>query len=274
MVTATLESRPSEPIIVCPENDDPSSLRSACLLCGAYLLLIEEASLELVLATFHGVLQSISGAVGAEIRNEPIVGCWRALDRACALRWLAKPSDGPAEPALDTDMASHYAHPANGGVHVLVPGKLLLAPPPALLPAGQEWADATAAAGGPAVRRFGAGFLADLLADLDVSAVVCLGRSGEGEVAAWGSRGLDVHGLGLDARWPALLGGMDRLLAVSRAAPGGVALVGGGERGAAARTLGSALLVREYGFDGDAAEAWVRLMCPSLIGPVSDASAE
>ena len=47
------------------------------------------------------------------------------------------------------------------------------------------------------------------------------------------AKGLDVHDLALDARRPALLGAMDRLLAVSRSAPGATALFpghgGGGE---------------------------------------------
>ncbi len=40
-------------------------------------------------------------------------------------------------------------------------------------------------------------------------------------MAAFRARGLDVHGLRLDLRQPALLGAMDRLLSVFQAAPGG-----------------------------------------------------
>ena len=143
-------------------------------------------------------------------------------------------------------MASHYALACNGGVHVLVPGRLLLFPAPAALPAGEAWADASEG-GRAAGRRFSAAFLAALLSDLGVSAAACLGRTGGSDAAALCAGGLDVHDLALDARRPALLGAMDRLLAVSRAAPGATALFpgpagGGGERALAecAGTLAAA----------------------------------
>jgi hypothetical protein len=58
---------------------------------------------------------------------------------------------------------------------------------------------------------------------------------------------------------------MDRLLAVSRAAPGAVALCGGG--GAAAgedvvETMAAAWLMRECGFGEGAAGAWLRMVRP------------
>ena len=75
------------------------------------------------------------------------------------------------------------------------------------------------------------------------------------------------HGTHLPA---ALLRGLDRLLAVARAAPGPVALVGGGEWDAAAGRLAAAYLVREHGFEGGAAGAWLRLACPTRMGAAGD----
>ena len=174
-------------------------------------------------------------------------------------------SDGGEMPSLDVATASHYALPANGNVHVLLPGRLLLTPPPAQLPPGREWAD-VCEDGRPATRRFGAGFLADLLVDHDVSAVLCLGRIGGSDAAVLGARGLDVHDLALDPQRPALLPALDRLLTVSRAAPGCVAVFGYGDSDAAVGTLAKAWLMTGFGFDGGAAAAWVQLMCPRLRG--------
>ena len=150
---------------------------------------------------------------------------------------------------------------------MLIPGKLLLAPSPAALPAGETWADVSDA-GRPAERRFAAGLLADVLADLGTSAAAWLGRAGEGDAAAVAARGLDVHELGLDERQPALLAAMDRLLAVARAAPGAVAVFGGGGANGAVAALAAAWLMT-LGFDGGAAEAWLRLVCPPLAGPLA-----
>ena len=260
MVTATLENRPTKPVVVCPEDNNSSTIRSTCMLCGAYLLLVEKKGLDFVLATFRHVLEAAA---------EPIVGCWKALGRASALHWLELANDEGQQPALDMAAASHYAQPANGSVHFLVPGKLLLAPSPAPLPAGQEWADVTAA-GGLSERLFGAGFLADLLVDLDASAVVCLGQTSAADAEALGARGLDVHDVCLDPLRPALLRGMDRLVTVSRAAPGAVALVGGCDWDAVVGTLAAAFLMRECGFDEESAGAWLRLMCPILADPACD----
>ncbi len=102
--------------------------------------------------------------------------------------------------------------------------------------------------------------------------MACLGRTGGGDAAALRAGGLDVHDLALDARRPALLGAMDRLLAVSRSAPGSTALFpggGGGRRREAlpqcAGTLAAAWLISDFGFCGDAAAAWVRMVCPGPL---------
>ena len=267
-LASTLENRPGVPIVVCPENKSPSSLRSACLLCGAYMLLHDQSKLELVTSTLSRYISSTNAVVAGIEVDKSIVCCWRALERARDLYWLVSQSDG-SEPALDLEMASHYALAANGGVHVLVPGKLLLAPSPAPLPAGQQWADISEA-GISVTRHFSAGFLADLLIDLDVSAVAWLDYSNESDAAELTARGLDVHDLFLDPRRPALLGAIDRLLSVSRAAPGAVAVFGGGGGGGneMVHTLAATWLMTEYGFDGEAAGAWLQLVCPSLQSSV------
>ena len=259
-VSDAVESRPDTPIVICPHDDSESSLRNAVVLYGAYRLLCQQETLKTVVDDLRTTVQVLSLGGGA------IIDAWSALDCARVLRWLATPDciDGPT---LNIEMAAHYALPANGGLHVLVPDKLLLCPSPASLPAGQAWADASPGHAGPGrCRRFSAAFLAELLADLDVSAVVCLGRTGRDDAAAFRRCGLDVHDLDLDPRRPGLLGAMDRLLSLSRAAPGGVAVCGwrGDEAGVgyeSVRALGAAWLMAEGGFGSGAAEAWLGMVC-------------
>ena len=265
-VCEALQSRPDTPIVICPHDDSESSLSNAALLYGAYQLLCNGE-----------LLNKIADDLRPHINRLPLGGAgvldaWSALDRARALRWLATP-DCADEPALDIDMAAHYAHPANGGLRVIVPDRLLSFPSPALLPAGQAWADASPGDARPG-RLFSATFLAELLEDLGVTAVVCLGRTGRRDAAAFRRCGLDVHDLGLDPRRPALLGAMDRLLALARAAPGGVAVCGwrgdgSGVGGASVQALGAAWLMAEGGFGSGAAEAWLGMVCwaPAGTGP-------
>ena len=263
-----IEDQGPVPVMVCPANE--GSLPQACLLFGAYLLLNRGRRVDDVVATFEG-----NGLLDAAA-EAGTVHSWRALEHARHAGWIDASSAG-ADAALDMDMAAHYAAPANGGVHVVIPGRLLLLPTPRPLPADRPWAD-DVADGRPTARRFSAAFLADLLAEgLGASAVVSVGRVGGSDAAAFRARGLDVHGLGLDLRRPALLGAMDRLLAVSRAAPGAVGLWGwdGAGAGRVVEALAAAWLMREFGFCAGGAAAWVRMVWPGLhAGPVASAAAQ
>ena len=258
-ISSTLERKPSVPIVVCPASTSPSCLSTACMLCGAYLILHNQLALDAVITTFSCLESLTNNILERKVVDEPITTCWRAIERARSLRWLGSQPYG-ADLALDMEMACHYALASNGGVRVLVPGKLLLAPSPAPLPAGQEWADIRDPRG-ITERHFSVGFLGDLLVDLDVSAVAWLEYGDESDASELAARGLDVHDLGLDPRRPALLGAIDHLLEVSRAAPGAVAVFGGGGGDATVRTLAATWLVTEYGFDGEAAGAWLRMIC-------------
>ena len=192
--------------------------------------------------------------------------CLQALQSAKARNWLGYDDDA-APPLFDIEMASHYARAANGNIRVIIPGKLILVPTPRALPKGRFWVDVDEP-GRPLVRHFSAVFLAELLVDHEAAAVVSLGRSGSCDDAAFLACGLDVHDLSLDTRRPALLGPLDRLAAIARAAPGPVAVYAGGDEDegedgslvACMGTLAESLLMMECGF-GDAAAAalWVRL---------------
>jgi hypothetical protein len=264
---SSIDAHPNMPIVVCPKDQDVSSLSTACQLLGAYLILEHDCQVNRVQDICRPILDEIARRKPKQPPDIPgphdscMIDCWHALDQAKSLTWLTS-SDAKTESILDVEMAAHYAMPANGNIHVLVPGKLLLFPTPAPLPVGLDWADESDG-GQAAERRFGASFLAGLLAELEVSAVVCLGRADERDAAAFGASELDVHELGLGKGRAGLLGAMDHLLAVSRAAPGAVAVYGGGAGDSEAlETMVAAWVMRECGFGAGAGAAWVRMVCP------------
>ena len=94
-----------------------------------------------------------------------------------------------------------------------------------------------------------------------------MGQTGGRDAAAFAVRGLNVHDLGLDPRQLALLRAVDRMIAVSRASPGAVALFGGagGEQPEPVGTLVAAYLMLELGFCAASAAAWIRMLCPALV---------
>ena len=140
----------------------------------------------------------------------------------------------------------------NGELHHVVPGRLLLFPPPAdSLPPGQQWADDDGR------RSFGPGFYADLFAHLGVAAVLRLDPPAATDPpAAFAAAGIPVLDVttraaaavgsdaGADAAGqPPSLAMLDRLVALMDAAPGLVALqLRAGDDGA--RALVAAYIAR------------------------------
>jgi hypothetical protein len=259
-IRKALELHPDRAIIVCPAEVSFDSLSHVCLLCGSYLILCEGLHLENIPIMLTNMLADCP-----EAYRSNLVDCWKALHHARDLVWVNETSED--EGALDLEMAIHYARECNGNVHVLVPGKLLLFPTPAEIPGGHLWAD-TSEHERSTARHFSAAFLADLLSELGVSSVACLGRTTGSDAAAFHASGLDVHDLALDPRRPALLSAMDRLLAVAGVAPGPTALFLGDDSAVArlewVETLACAWLISGFGFDSGTAAAWVRMMCPAL----------
>jgi hypothetical protein len=245
----------------------------ACLLVGAYLLLRRELDLNAVLLAFSPILADLAAPASDGVRDLHgvcVEDCWGALEHALRLGWLAGPSSH-AEPLLDAEEFAHYAHAANGGVHMLAPGSLYLMPTPADIEGGQAWADVGAGEGGRAgVRRFSGDFCAELLADLGASAVVGLEAGPASAAAAFAARGLAVADLETGLGRPSLLGALDALLGAGGGERGGAVAVHSGDEGVWpgwAGTLATAFLVSRHGFRGGAAAGWVHMLCPWLVAP-------
>jgi hypothetical protein len=252
-------------IVICPAQDDDESFSAACLYLGAYLILNMGWELQSVLSAFR---PEGHFSAGSDLSDRHM-DCWRALDRAKTLGWLVDPASDIG-PLFDVDEFSHYAHPANGSVHMSVPGKLLFFPTPASLPDNQLWADSIGD-DGRTLRRFSAPFYADLLQDLGAAVVVCLGRSAPSDAAAMRAGGIETVDLDMSDGGASLLRGLDQLVTLERRAPEPVAVHSGA--GAAwpgyLGTLVSAVMISRLGFDEGSAGAWLR-MVSSWMAPGDD----
>ena len=171
---------------------------------------------------------------------------------------------------------AHYAARPNGIVHLTVPGSMFFFPSPDDL-LNQEWADYVED-DGQTVRRFSASYYAALFEEeLNVSVVACLGQGSACAAAAFAERGIEAMDLGLAEDGSSMLRGLDQLLAVSRAAPGAVAVHSGHgfEWPAYVGTLVTAFLISRAGFEEGSARAWLRMVSPWMVrGGAAPAAAD
>ena len=240
-------------------------ITTAALLLGGYLIICENMSLDQVEEEFRTVKSSFLAFAdpekgqGSELT---VSDCWSALRHAKTQGWLDF-SDPPSLDAIDMAEHLHYDSVANGQLHVVVPDKLLAFPCPTDLPDGRAWADEHGQ------RRFSPAYYAEILHDFDVSVVVCCRPAAPAgppyAAGALEARGVAVEEVCADARGGGLLAAADRVLTLARAAPGAVAVHGGGgwEEG----VLLSACLIRLFGFSARAAVAWARMAHPPAPVP-------
>ena len=176
-------------------------------------------------------------------------------------------TDNDEQPFL-VDEFMHYADTANGGVHIVAPGQLLLFSDPVDLASNQQWVS-VAVDGGTCTRHFSPTFYAELFEELGVAAVACLTESGSSG-AAFAARCIETRDLGPGGS-ASLLRMVDGLLSLSRGtAPGAVAVHGGGG-GRWPEWAGvtvAAWLVSRAGFEERGAYGWLHMLCPWLLrGP-------
>ena len=149
-----LAQRSTDSLIICIPPTAVGVTRAALLL-GGHLIVCEQMILELVAAAFCVVrshmLPFCFGGLASSSDALTVDDCWAALDRAASHGWLDyEPADG----AIDMEEHLHRDAAANGGLHVVVPDRLLALPYPSRLPGGRAWLDEGGA------RRFAAAYYA------------------------------------------------------------------------------------------------------------------
>ena len=276
---------PADMVVILPAADDDEAFAQAIMFVGCYMIVYKSMTVDNVEEALRGssglTTENAVDALFTSARTQVrILDCWRAVERAVRLGWLVHPNSD-IEPKLDVEELAHYADRANGSLHLSVPGRLFFFPTPDDLPDGQLWADHVEDSGA-AARRFSAAYYAELLGfeELNVSAVASLGPPPPAAAAAFAARDLDTVDLGLAGGVSSLLGGLDRLLVLSRAAPGAVAVCSGdgSEWPEWVGTLVAAFLISREGFDEGSARAWLAMVSPWMLegggggGPAGSAS--
>ena len=259
---AEFAAYPDRKIVVCVDKRGRRTLTNAVFLIGAYMILKHGMAPEAV----SGCFAWLDSRYVAAYRDATfckadfqlhLIDCWRGLAKGQALGWVRYAASGYMWGEIDIDEYRHYDSPANGGLHQVVPGKLIALQGPEDL-GGSDYIDTKG--GG---RVFSPSFCAEVLRDFDVQTVVRLNeaRYDAASFTASGMRHVDLPfedcSCPPDAVVAAFLRAVD-------AAPGAAAVhckAGLGRTG----TLIALYLMRSCGFAAREAMGWLRIMRPGCV---------
>lgn len=116
-----------ETITIIVSTSDRYSLTYICSLLGSYMIRSPGKQLESLSHVFTAVSDQFLPFNDESRGQVTALDCWNALDRAMQLGSLVN-IHCENEPALEVDEHEHCVGLANGKVHIVLPGTLLLLP--------------------------------------------------------------------------------------------------------------------------------------------------
>ena len=267
-----LRLHPGKTIVVCTGHDDPESITTVSLLIGGFMILGQDMDVETVRRCFEPIRHRFLGFCdpGSRIdpRNLTIDDCWRALHRARNEDWIdltQKIRPGPQHfGSFDLEEYAHYSKRENGGVWMLVPGKVIVFRRPVDHSGHYHW-NYSADRG----YDFSSAFYANLFREIyDVSVVLRLGQTTDSyDSSAFYNSQIEFEELPVGPQACGLLNALDRFLAIAQVAPGQIAIHNGMDGSGFTGTLVVGYLTHRLRFDCNAAVAWIRMVQPDLLVP-------
>ena len=247
--------------VLCVDTEPASAVLSGCCtLIGSYLILIERLSVEEAVAACARLLHRLPVADQTSSKD-----CWCALLTGKGLGWLSKWYSSPNSTlteGLDMEEYLHYDDPENGGLHFIIPNRLLVFNCPSSLGEGLLWKDVDGK------RLFDPAYYGELLPDFKIALVVRCCEENEYVDEFQSMHDIPVETINVnDGDLGRMLQRLDRFVTLIRAAPGAIALHGDRSGLGSAETLICSLLVRLFRFEAKAAEAWIRLLHPPSPEP-------
>ena len=235
---------------------DVKSFRNTMLMIGAFIVMMLEQDLATTMRFLDPILSSHQGSpeqiAATYIRLQSSLG---ALFRAKQIGWVDFRLDH-----FDVDEYRQLDSPLNADLHEVVPGKIVMMRGPRDLPGGVPWRDVPKEDGRFGHREFSPGHYADILAQLDVCAVVrCSTPAYDRE--GFERAGIAVVDLCCEDGVAPPIDVVSKFLAVAEELPGAIAVHCESGRGRSG-TLMALYLMKHHGFSAREAMGWLQIVRP------------
>ena len=181
MLNLMHEDGQDSPIVVCA-GQAPEMITTCAQLMGSFLILFKNLAADEVCDAFRPLSSKFLDFGDSPRHRFSVFDCWHAVYRAKCLGWLDfEKKKVDLDRCIDMHEYLHYDSHLNGGLHVIVPSKLLVFKCPSDYPlrrvassdgteikpaGGRLWRDVKGE------RYFSAKYYAEVLNDFDVQAVV------------------------------------------------------------------------------------------------------
>jgi cell division cycle 14 len=241
-------------------SSESKTFTNTVFLLGAFMLLKFNKDLDYAMKCLEPVLsgtlsyKNVSRTSGHSFELH-VQDCLCGLLRAKIAGWV---DFGPG--GFDVDEYRHLDNPLNADLHEVVPGKLVLMRGPRDLCGGALWRDSERADGCFSHRDFSPAHYADILAQLDVRAVVRCSAPLYAR-AAFEDEGIAVVDLCCEDGAPPPVDIVAKFLALAERLPGAIAVHCGSGRGRSG-TLAALYLMKHHGFTAREAIGWLRIVRP------------
>ena len=251
---------PDHAVVFGPYNS-PREITNASLLAGAVLILCKNG---LLLPDVLAMLEPVSCRFEQYEAGVTIQGALASLAHTKILGWLDFKANFEFGdwaslfepfPKLDMEEFTHYSENVNGGMHILVPSKIILFPEATLNHGAAAWVDAGRK------RLFTSAFHAKLLKNMKVNIVLQHCKNPVDE-HAFETSNIEVEDMDF-AQNEGLMRKADRLIVTARHPRSVVGIQRSSQSHPLFDTPMMTLLINQYSFDGASSLAWIRMVLRS-----------
>ena len=234
---------------------------NSIFLLGAYIIMLLEKDLEPTILSLEPILSNSFHAwnISDHKTSNPLClrGCLGALHRAKRIGWI---NFGQGPNRFDIDEYRQLGSLLNADLHEVIPGKLIMMRGPRDLPGGAIWRDLLTDNGRLGSRDFSPAHYVDILAQMDVQAVVRCSAPAYDQ-KCFEKAGIAVVDLCYEDDAPPPIDVVSKFLTVVELLPRAVAVHCGSGRGRSG-TLVALYIMKHHGFAAREAMGWLRMVRP------------